>query len=85
MNRRQFLGRAGGLAVGGVAGVGCRSGGHATVMKPDQSNMVGSHAAGSEIYGPLVNEAVDKLLARQPHGVRQAGVNVIADWLSERM
>jgi hypothetical protein len=37
-------------------------------MKPDSANMVGSHAAGAEVFDPLVDESVVKLLAREHSG-----------------
>lgn len=43
--------------------VGCRGRQHAHLMRTDQPDMVGSHAAGSEVYNPLVEEAVARLLA----------------------
>lgn len=38
---------------------------HAHLIKPQAENMVGSHAAGAEVFDPLVEEAIAKLLARQ--------------------
>lgn len=40
---------------------------HAHLIKPQAENMVGSHAAGAEVFDPLVEEAIAKLLARQTH------------------
>ncbi|MFM8175868.1 MAG: penicillin-binding protein activator LpoB, partial [Pirellulaceae bacterium] len=40
---------------------------YAHLMKPQAENMVGSHAAGAEVFDPLVEEAIAKLLARQTH------------------
>jgi hypothetical protein len=40
---------------------------YAHLIKPQAENMVGSHAAGAEVFDPLVEEAIAKLLARQSH------------------
>lgn len=48
-------------------GAGCRNGNQfARVIQPGEKEMIGSHAAGQETYRPLVDEAVAKLLSRQP-------------------
>ena len=44
---------------------GCRGYQYAHVIKPTAENLVGSHEAGAEVFDPLVDEAVAKLLARQ--------------------
>jgi hypothetical protein len=44
---------------------GCRGHQYGHVIKKDAPNMVGSHDAGAEVFDPLVDEAVMKLLARQ--------------------
>jgi hypothetical protein len=66
LNRRALLRNTGwsllGLAVLGE--VGCRTNQTAQVMKPGDQQMVGSHTAGNETYGPLVDESVGKLLTR---------------------
>ena len=68
MKRREFL--AGGLVSwgGGLLGLavlgGCRNHQYARVIKPGESEMVGSHKAGSETFKPLVDESVAKLLGR---------------------
>lgn len=67
MNRRRFL-----VGVGLFLG-GCKCKQHANVMKCDQPDMVGSHAAGAETFKPLIGESVGKLLARQQSHVVQAG------------
>ncbi len=47
--------------------LGCRNGNQfARVIQPGEKEMIGSHAAGQETYRPLVEEAVSKLLGRQP-------------------
>lgn len=75
MNRRQFLGRAlvGVAGLGGLSQIGCRSHQTAQVMTPGEPDMVGSHKAGSETFGPLVDAAVGRLLGRQSAGVQPAG------------
>jgi hypothetical protein len=47
----------------GIAVYGCRGYQYGHLVKPHQEDMVGSHAAGSEVYKPLVDEAVARLLA----------------------
>ena len=62
MLRRQFLG----LGLASVAACtmgGCRNKQFARVVKPGEDEMVGSHAAGSETFKPLIDESVGKLLA----------------------
>jgi Peptidoglycan-synthase activator LpoB len=54
----------------GTAGVtpalsGCRGYQYGHVIKKDAPNLVGSHDAGAEVFDPLVEEAVAKLLGRQ--------------------
>ncbi len=63
MNRRQWI-RAGFVSLGALALNGCRGKQYAKVLKPGDKQMVGSHAAGSETFKPLVDEAVGNLLAR---------------------
>jgi hypothetical protein len=67
MERRRFLHlSATTLAAWPLATfAGCRGHQYAQVMKDQQPDMVGSHAAGSETFKPLVDEAVARLLARQ--------------------
>lgn len=71
MRRRSFL--ASSLA--GIAGMwlgGCRGSQYARVVKPGDKEMTGSHAAGTETYKPLIDEAVANLLARHaPPGPQQ--------------
>jgi hypothetical protein len=43
--------------------LGCRGYQYGHLLKNNQSDMVGSHAAGSEVYNPLVEEAVGRLLS----------------------
>ncbi len=45
-----------------LAAVGCRSYQFGHIVRNDQPDMVGSHAAGSEVYKPLIDESVAKLL-----------------------
>ncbi len=74
MNRRHFI-RTGGLGLLGLgtcAQLACRSNQTAEVVKPGDKTMVGSHAAGGETYGPLVDGAVSNLLARHSGGVQPA-------------
>lgn len=41
---------------------GCRGYQYGHLVKDNQADMVGSHAAGSEVYNPLIEESVAKLL-----------------------
>ncbi len=61
MQRRNFLM----LTFGTTLFAGCRSYQFAHVLKKDDANIVGSHTAGAEVFDPLVDEAVAKLLGRQ--------------------
>ncbi len=63
MDRRQLI-RAGFIGLGVLVLNGCRGKQYANVVQPGDRQMVGSHAAGSETYKPLVDEAVSSLLAR---------------------
>ena len=63
MNRRQLI-RAGFVGLGVLILNGCRGKQYAKVVQPGDPQMVGSHAAGSETYKPLIDEAVGSLLAR---------------------
>jgi len=70
MHRRAFLTRGlvlgSGAALGLIGLGGCRNHQYARVVKPGEREMVGSHQAGSETFRPLVEEAVARLLSRQP-------------------
>jgi len=63
MHRRDWLSSFSIVTLAGLAG--CRGYQYGHVIKPDAGNMVGSHEAGAEVFDPLVEEAVAKLLARQ--------------------
>jgi hypothetical protein len=67
MNRRTFLTVVGSLGTSllATALAGCRGRQFGHVIKGDQADLVGSHSAGAEVFNPLVEEAVAKLLARQ--------------------
>lgn len=64
MQRRQFLW---GLTTAGslVSLGGCRGHQYGHVLSKQAPNLVGSHEAGAEVFDPLVEEAVAKLLGRQ--------------------
>jgi hypothetical protein len=66
MDRRAFLSFVGSLAGSTCAGllVGCRGHQFGHVIESGQPDLVGSHAAGAEVFNPLVEEAVAKLLER---------------------
>lgn len=53
------------LLFGGLAALGCRGYQYGHIVKNDQPDLVGSHAAGAEVFNPLVDETVAKLLATQ--------------------
>ncbi len=63
MDRREWLGKFGFLICGPA--LGCKGYQYGHIIKPDAPNLVGSHEAGAEVFDPLVDEAVAKLLARQ--------------------
>lgn len=76
MNRRAFLRLftvSSLLTAGPLSLSGCRGRQHAHVLDGDDENMVGSHSGGSEVYDPLIGEAVGKLLGQETHGVQQTG------------
>jgi hypothetical protein len=75
MDRRHFLHTLSGGAVSAfaVSLTGCRGKQHAHILKEDDENMVGSHAAGAAVFEPLVAEAVQKLLGQEAGGIQQAG------------
>jgi hypothetical protein len=74
MDRRQFLGGMSRLALCGVAGVsfGCRGKQTAHVLNETDRDMVGSHTAGAETWGPLIQESVSKLLGKQMAEIKTA-------------
>jgi hypothetical protein len=69
MDRRHFFG----AALAALAAAGCRNNQFATVKKPGESDMVGSHQAGAETFKPLVDEAVASLLGRHVPTVAAVG------------
>ena len=57
MNARRFLGASLAVAIGLVIlAAGCRTTQTAQVVKPGEKELVGSHEAGGETFGPLVDE-----------------------------
>ncbi len=72
MDRRQFIAGSFLGLVGAAAAnsLGCRRRAH--VLAPDKQDMVGTTAAGGEVYKPLVDEAVAKLLGRHTIGIHTA-------------
>ncbi len=63
MQRRSFLAAIG--SIGGLSCIGgCRGYQYGHIIKKDSPNLVGSHEAGAEVFDPLVDEAVAKLLGR---------------------
>ncbi|MHB0957107.1 MAG: penicillin-binding protein activator LpoB [Pirellulaceae bacterium] len=73
MDRRTFFAFVGSLAGSTCAGalVGCRGRQFGHVIERDQPDLVGSHAAGAEVFSPLIEEAVAKLLERQSTVVQE--------------
>ncbi len=66
MLRRHFLTHTPLFALAAaLSAAGCRSKQTAHVLKGDDQDMVGSHAAGAETWKPLIDESVGKLLSRQ--------------------
>ena len=58
------------VALGMLIGLtGCRGTQHAHILAADDKDMVGSHEAGAETWGPLIDESVAKLLARSVDSV----------------
>lgn len=51
------------LALAGAA-LGCRGYQYGHLIKPGQPDMVGSHTGGAEVFNPLIDESVAKLLGR---------------------
>lgn len=74
MDRRKFLTFGAACATGvTLIGSGCRGHQHGHVLEQGAPDMVGSHTAGSEIYKPLIDEAVATLLAQCHAPFQQAG------------
>ncbi len=70
MDRRTFVVRT--LLAGSAAlTLGCRGRHVAEILRPDQTDMVGSHSAGAATFNPLIQEALGKLLGRHGHQFRQ--------------
>lgn len=77
MLRRYFLVRsvAAPAYLGSLLWSGCRGKQIAHVLKDDDEDMVGSHAAGAETWKPLVEESVGKLLARNCSEIHPASLS----------
>lgn len=80
-NRRCFLyqiSTSGIAAAWGVSAAvstsGCRSYQYGHLVRKDAPDMVGSHSAGGEVYKPLVEESVAKLLGRCRDGAVAAPI-----------
>lgn len=73
MDRRTFLTLSGTSLMSALtaAMTGCRGHQYGHVVQEGQPDLVGSHSAGSEVYNPLIEEAMAKLLARQEMAVVQ--------------
>lgn len=50
------------LVLGLAVATGCRGFQYGHLVRPEKQDLVGSHSAGSEVYRPLVEESVAKLL-----------------------
>src|SRR5262245_61698260 len=74
MTSRRFFSLIAVLSLGLTAiATGCRHKTHASVMRPDKRDMIGTTGAGAETFKPLVEEAVCKLLDRHTAGVQPVG------------
>ena len=73
MDRRTFLTVVGSLAGSTCLGLlaGCRGHQFGHVFKGDEKDLVGSHAAGAEVFNPLIEEAVAKLLSRHSTTIQE--------------
>ncbi len=74
MDRRTFF-TAAAVSVGSLATsllTGCRGHQYGHVIQEGQPDLVGSHSAGAEVFNPLIDEAVAKLLARQSMPIHEA-------------
>lgn len=73
MERRQFLFTLCqcGIASGLASSLGCRGTQRAKVLSADAPDMVGSHAAGAETWGPLIQSSMSQLLGRQMNEIAQ--------------
>jgi hypothetical protein len=76
MRRRDWLASFSILSITNI--VGCRGYQYGHVIKPTDANLVGSHEAGAEVFDPLVDEAVAKLLSRQQVGECPVGPDGLA-------
>jgi hypothetical protein len=65
LNRRDAMRLATASGIVSTLLAGCRGYQYGHVLKKEAPNMVGSHEAGAEVFDPLVDEAVTKLLDRQ--------------------
>jgi hypothetical protein len=63
MRRREWL--FGFSSVSLILGSGCRGHQYGHLLQATDKNLVGSHEAGAEVFDPLVDEAIAKLLTRQ--------------------
>lgn len=70
MDRRTFIVSLSGAALGAA---GCRGVQKGEVLTATQKDASGSHAAGTEVFKPLIEEALGKLMARQGGAVSPAG------------
>lgn len=78
MIRRRFLQQCSiaGSSLATFLMTGCRGRQHAHILEDDDENMVGSHEAGASVFEPLVQKAVDDLLANESAGsIQQAAFN----------
>ena len=63
MDRRHFL--ISSIVLAQATTTGCRGYQYGHLVKSEAPNLVGSHTAGAEVFDPLIDESVAKLLARQ--------------------
>jgi hypothetical protein len=63
------------LAASLLTSFGCRGYQYGHLIKKEDENLVGSHAAGAEVFDPLVDESVAKLLGRQQVPVHELAID----------
>nr|WP_315852622.1 penicillin-binding protein activator LpoB [Rubripirellula reticaptiva] len=60
-----------------LGAAGCASHQYGHVLASNDSDLVGSHAAGAATWNPLVDESVAKLLSRCPPAIQTVGFDTI--------
>lgn len=73
MDRRQFTAYASLCGLLSATSLGCAGHRYGHLLADNDTDLVGSHAAGAETWNPLVDESVAKLLGRCPPAVLPVG------------